>query len=41
LPTKNFWLLLFEPEVAKRKAKSEVIWDGKPVCSRFAFVVET
>lgn len=35
LPMKNFWLLLDEPEVAKRRAKSEVIWDGKPVVSRF------
>jgi glycosyltransferase involved in cell wall biosynthesis len=34
LPTKNFWLLLKEPEVAKRKAKSTVIWDGKPIISR-------
>lgn len=35
LPVKNFWLLLDEPEVAKRRAKSEVIWDGQPVVSRF------
>ncbi|ASS87374.1 glycosyltransferase [Geobacillus lituanicus] len=35
LPMKNFWLLLDEPEVAKRRAKSEVLWDGKPVVSRF------
>ncbi|MBA2874412.1 glycosyltransferase family 2 protein [Thermaerobacillus caldiproteolyticus] len=34
LPTKNFWLLLQEPEVAKRKAGSQIIWDGKPVISR-------
>ncbi|MBS2771405.1 glycosyltransferase family 2 protein [Anoxybacillus rupiensis] len=34
LPTKNFWLLLQEPEVAKRKANSEVIWDGAPIVSR-------
>jgi cellulose synthase/poly-beta-1,6-N-acetylglucosamine synthase-like glycosyltransferase len=34
LPTKNFWLLLKEPEVAKRKAGSTIIWDGKPIISR-------
>lgn len=34
LPTKNFWLLLKEPEVVKRKAQSEVIWDGTPIVSR-------
>ncbi|WP_027408082.1 glycosyltransferase family 2 protein [Anoxybacteroides tepidamans] len=34
LPTKNFWLLLSEPEVAKRKASSEIIWDGAPIVSR-------
>jgi len=35
LPVKNFWLLLDEPEVARRRAESEVIWDGKPIVSRF------
>lgn len=35
LPVKNFWLLLDEPGVAKRRARSEVIWDGQPVVSRF------
>ncbi|MEW5322077.1 glycosyltransferase family 2 protein [Geobacillus thermoleovorans] len=35
LPVKNFWLLLDEPDVAKRRADSEVIWDGQPVVSRF------
>jgi hypothetical protein len=33
---KNFWLLLEEPEVKKRRAKSEVIWDGSPIVSRLA-----
>ncbi|MFX3625041.1 MAG: glycosyltransferase family 2 protein [Ectobacillus sp.] len=28
LPTKNFFLLLEEPEVKKRRAPSEVLWDG-------------
>ncbi|MFC4184118.1 glycosyltransferase family 2 protein [Saccharococcus thermophilus] len=36
LPMKNFWLLLEEPEVKKRRAKSEVIWDGSPIVSRLA-----
>lgn len=36
LPTKNFFLLLEEPEVASRKAASEVLWDFKPVVSRRA-----
>lgn len=35
LPVKNFWLLLDEPEVARRRAESEVIWDGQPIVSRF------
>jgi glycosyltransferase involved in cell wall biosynthesis len=34
LPTKNFFLLLEEPEVASRKAESELVWDGKPIVSR-------
>jgi hypothetical protein len=36
LPTKNFFLLLEEPEVASRKAESQVLWDFKPVVSRLA-----
>ncbi|ATO39024.1 MULTISPECIES: glycosyltransferase family 2 protein [Geobacillus] len=35
LPVKNFWLLLDEPEVARRRTESEVIWDGQPMVSRF------
>ncbi|MEX2460699.1 MAG: glycosyltransferase family 2 protein [Paenibacillaceae bacterium] len=34
LPTKNFFLLLEEPEVASRKAESKLVWDGKPIVSR-------
>lgn len=34
LPTKNFFLLLEEPEVASRKALSEIVWDGEPFISR-------
>ncbi|WP_186578609.1 glycosyltransferase family 2 protein [Aquibacillus kalidii] len=34
LPTKNFFLLLKEPEVIARQAESEVIWDGQPIRSR-------
>ncbi|UOQ87345.1 glycosyltransferase family 2 protein [Gracilibacillus salinarum] len=29
LPTKNFFLLLDEPEVKKRQAESQRVWDGK------------
>jgi glycosyltransferase involved in cell wall biosynthesis len=36
LPTKNFFLLLEEPEVVSRKAASEVVWDGKPFVSRLS-----
>jgi hypothetical protein len=31
---KNFWLLLDEPEVKKRRAKSKIVWDGAPMISR-------
>jgi glycosyltransferase involved in cell wall biosynthesis len=34
LPTKNFFLLLEEPEVKARRAPSEVLWDGQPFVSR-------
>jgi hypothetical protein len=34
LPTKNFFLLLEEPEVESRKAQSEIVWDGRPFVSR-------
>lgn len=34
LPTKNFFLLLEEPEVKKRRAESKIVWDGKPFVSR-------
>jgi glycosyltransferase involved in cell wall biosynthesis len=36
LPTKNFFLLLEEPEVKSREAKSELVWDFQPVVSRLA-----
>ncbi|WP_231571334.1 glycosyltransferase family 2 protein [Gordoniibacillus kamchatkensis] len=36
LPTKNFFLLLEEPEVRSRQAKSEIVWDFQPVVSRLA-----
>lgn len=36
LPTKNFFLLLDEPELQQRKAKSRIVWDGRPVISRLA-----
>lgn len=34
LPTKNFWLLLEEPEVKKREAPSKIVWNGMPMVSR-------
>jgi len=34
LPTKNFFLLLEEPEMRAREAESLVIWDGQPMVSR-------
>jgi glycosyltransferase involved in cell wall biosynthesis len=34
LPTKNFFLLLEEPEVKARRAETKVMWDGEPVVSR-------
>jgi glycosyltransferase involved in cell wall biosynthesis len=34
LPTKNFFLLLEEPEVQSRKAATELLWDGKILASR-------
>ncbi|TDF97159.1 glycosyltransferase family 2 protein [Paenibacillus piri] len=36
LPTKNFFVLLEEPEVSSRKAATEIVWDGEPVVSRLA-----
>ncbi|KQX48982.1 glycosyltransferase family 2 protein [Paenibacillus sp. Root444D2] len=36
LPTKNFFLLLEEPEVKARQAVTEIIWDGKPIRSRLS-----
>jgi glycosyltransferase involved in cell wall biosynthesis len=38
LPTKNFSVLLEEPEVKSRKASSKIIWDGNPIMSRRATV---
>jgi glycosyltransferase involved in cell wall biosynthesis len=35
LPTKNFLVLLEEPEVLARKAATELLWDGEPVISRY------
>ncbi|MFC0272404.1 glycosyltransferase family 2 protein [Metabacillus herbersteinensis] len=34
LSTKNFFVLLEEPEMKNREAESEVVWDGKPMHSR-------
>jgi len=34
LPTKNFFLLLEEPEIKAREAASQIVWDGKPIHAR-------
>ncbi|WP_404429982.1 glycosyltransferase family 2 protein [Sutcliffiella horikoshii] len=34
LPTKNFWLLLEEPEVKNRESPSKVVWNGLQLISR-------
>lgn len=36
LPTKNFFLLLEEPDIKSRQADSERYWDGQPIVSRYA-----
>lgn len=36
LPTKNFFLLLEEPDVVSRQAESEQSWNGLPITSRYA-----
>lgn len=36
LPTKNFFILLEEPEMQSRRAVTEVLWDGEPFVSRIA-----
>jgi glycosyltransferase involved in cell wall biosynthesis len=41
LPTKNFFVLLEEPEVLSRKAATEVLWDGEPIVSRWVEAVRT
>ncbi|UFT99177.1 glycosyltransferase family 2 protein [Radiobacillus kanasensis] len=34
LPTKNFFLLLEEPELLARKSDTKIVWDGQPFVSR-------
>lgn len=36
LPTKNFFVLLEEPDIAGYRDDSVVLWDGAPVVSRYA-----
>lgn len=36
LPQSNFFLLLQEPDVKRREAESEILWDGKPFASRLS-----
>lgn len=35
LPTKNFFSLLEEEEICRRRAPSTIVWDGKPIGSRY------
>jgi glycosyltransferase involved in cell wall biosynthesis len=35
LPTKNFFLLLEEPDVKNRQAETTIVWDGAPFRSRY------
>lgn len=35
LPTTNFFLLLDEPEMRRREAATQLVWDGEPMRSRF------
>ncbi|WP_110111594.1 glycosyltransferase [Bacillus sp. CGMCC 1.16541] len=37
LPIKNFWLLLEEPAIKQREAKSDVRWDGQPIASVLSY----
>ncbi|NRD76768.1 glycosyltransferase [Bacillus sp. BRMEA1] len=33
-PTENFFTLLNQPEVVRRKAESQIVWDGQPFVSK-------
>ncbi len=35
LPQKNFFVLLEEPAMKKREAETKIVWDGKPIYTRF------
>lgn len=41
LPEKNFFSLLDEPELRKRRAPSRILWDGQPFVSRLAAKMNT
>lgn len=40
LPQSNFFLLLQEPDVKRREAESEILWDGTPFKSRLSLEFE-
>lgn len=40
LPAKNFFVLLEEPKMKLREAKSEIVWDGEPLFSKLMKVGE-
>ncbi len=36
LPQKNFFVLLEEPEMKDREAKTAIVWDGQPIHTRYS-----
>lgn len=36
LPQKNFFVLLEEPEMKEREAKTMIVWDGQPIHTRYS-----
>lgn len=36
LPQKNFFVLLEEPEMKEREAKTTIVWDGQPLHTRYS-----
>lgn len=41
LPQKNFFVLLEEPEMKEREAKTTIVWDGQPIHTRYWIRGET
>jgi hypothetical protein len=34
LPTKNFFVLLEEPDLKRHEVSCDIVWDGRPIRSR-------